>query len=182
MNKDLGHIVAVKRNRLYDDPTFRHQCAMEVLSDFHMFFKYDMDGIKEQLFPWVKDAKGKFYCSELVNHYCIRHSNEKMNLRPGKGTDDDITPYQIQKSAALISVPLVNGVYQVQEMDYVLTTSRSALAGIIRAKSAGIDDLFDKGVASHCGIVLCLEKRYWIAEMTAGGSAISSIHKYAMRK
>lgn len=181
MNKDIGHIVAVKRNPLYSDFDFRRQCAQQVIRDVHKFIPYDNEGIKEFLFPWKKDCNEKFYCSEWINHYSLEHSHGELNLRGDKSKDDDVTPYGIQISPQLKEVPLLGEVYQLHEMDYILTTSDNATSALIRAKSAGIDDLRNHNIASHCGIVVYQDGRFWIAEMLREGSALSSIHKYAIR-
>lgn len=181
MNKDIGHIVAVKRNPIYSEFDFRRECAMQVVRDFHKFIPYDNDGIAEFVFPWKKDCDHSFYCSELINYYCIKHSDGEINLRGDNSKEDDITPYAIQVSPHLKDVPLLGEVYQLNEMDYVLTTSKNTISGLIRAKSAGLDDLRNQEIASHCGIVIHLDGRFWIAEMLRDGSAISSIHKYQVR-
>ena len=185
MNKnDPGFIVAAKRNPLYDDYEFRKGCNLDVINFVQDYRSYDTDGLKEFLFPWKKDLPEAYYCSEMINMFCIKHSESKINLNrnPDSEEDDDVTPYGIQRNPILIDVPVVNGQYQFRSMDYIFTTTEDdMLADAIRIYSAGFKRRNDLTVGTHAGIVV-VNNGLWIAEMIGGGSVLSGIHKYRIRK
>lgn len=181
MNKEPGFIVAVKRNPLYDNPDLRNKANQDVLDFVERYVRYDKDGIKEYKLPWVKDHPKEFYCSEMINHFCLLHSGGKINLRMDGSDDDDITPWGIQSCKLLVDVTMFAGVYQWREMDYIITTSDSALAKQIRIESVGYKRRNDLTVGTHAGIIVLAEKRYWIAEMIGDGSVLSGIHKYKIK-
>lgn len=174
--KDIGHIVAVKRNPIYDDPDYRLKCMQDVIADAWKYMLYDYDGIEEFVFRWMADKKEDFYCSELLNHYAIKHSNKSLRI-DGK-LNDDVPPYEIQRNKRLIDVKKTSDFYPLREMDYVLTTSKSPIAVAIKLRTAGIDDMLNQKVASHAAIVVKMDGRFWLVEMLADGSMISSINKY----
>jgi len=67
-------------------------------------------------------------------------------------------------------------------MDYIFTTTEDdMLADAIRIYSAGFKRRNDLTVSTHAGIVV-VNNGLWIAEMIGGGSVLSGIHKYRIRK
>lgn len=60
--------------------------------------------------------------------------------------------------------------------DYILTSSRSLISCAIRKKTAGVwlgDDF-----ATHAGLIVDIDGKFFMAEMLTTGLAISSIKKY----
>ena len=175
MNTDHGHIVAIKRAPFYNDADYRELCRDMVINDFAKGINYNYGGIEKYAFPWAQEKPNTDYCSQLVDHYYYYNSGEKFNV--GKGSDDHVVPYAIQRCAELSDVQKTNGIWQIREMDTVLVTSGTALAEVIRVRTAGIEHAFDMNVATHAGIVIFMEGRWWIAEMLET-STISSFNKY----
>jgi hypothetical protein len=173
-----GYIVAVKRNPIYDNSNVRDSATRDVLYFVHKYVRYDTDGIKEYLLPWRHDNPHSFYCSEMLNYFSLLHSDGKTNLRGDGSNDDDVTPHGIQTCGFLRDVTMFAGVYQLQSMDYILTTSSQLISRAIRAFGAGFKNRKNPLIASHCGIVVVIGGLYWVAEMIGDGSVLSGIHKY----
>ncbi|HEX2959097.1 MAG TPA: YiiX/YebB-like N1pC/P60 family cysteine hydrolase [Chitinispirillaceae bacterium] len=69
-------------------------------------------------------------------------------------------------------------------LDAVCTASTSIPARLIRLWSAhlkgfnGLKEMFNLKIANHAGLIVQLEKKYWIAEMVATGLQINSLKTY----
>lgn len=69
-------------------------------------------------------------------------------------------------------------------LDVVCTASKSLSARLIRLWTAklkgfnGVQEMFRMQIANHCGLIVQLEKKLWIAEMLSTGLQINSLKKY----
>ena len=69
-------------------------------------------------------------------------------------------------------------------MDGVITASKSPQARLIRMWTAklkgfnGLKEMFHLRVGNHFGYIVEMDKRFWIAEMLAGGLKINSLREY----
>jgi hypothetical protein len=172
-------IVAVKRNPIYNIPEYREQCMKLVLTDFNKGLYYDTGGVMKYMFPWMKDKPNYYWCTELLNHYCINHTEGRINLVTGTGTDDNCTPWQIQTNKNLVDVKPINGKYPLRALDYVLTTSDSEVARIIKTVQVGAARERDPKVSTHGAIVLITGNFVWLGEMLMNADGvISSPAKY----
>jgi len=181
MNKKNDFITAVRRNPLYDDDNLRRRANADVINFVWEYSRYDYKGIAEFIIKRVKDKPKEYYCSEMANHFSLLHSDNRINLRWDGGDDDDVTPYEVQNCPYLHRILPTCGEYSYREMDYVLTTGDNAIARMIRSRSAGFRKRRDLSIATHVGIVVEVDGRWWIAEMTADGSELSGINKYGVR-
>jgi hypothetical protein len=180
---ELQQIVSIRRNPLYDDYVLRREANAEVLDDAQKWCQYDQGGILEFIdvqLPWLKDSPSKFYCSELINHYCLLHSDGKMTLRADGRKDDDVSPYGIQVCPGLQDLPAHSDQHFLREMDYVVVNGHSIAAWAIRLRTAGLWHAWDYKVSSHAGLVVRqADGQLWLAEMLPdGGPEISSLNKY----
>jgi flavodoxin len=65
---------------------------------------------------------------------------------------------------------------KLKPLDYILITSRLPISCIIRKKTSGV--WFDQSIASHCGILIDIDGKLFIAEMLSSGLEINSMKKY----
>lgn len=64
---------------------------------------------------------------------------------------------------------------KLQELDYIFTTSLTPLATIIRKRLSGL--WFNTDIATHCGLLIDIKGKFFIAEMVGGGLRINSIKR-----
>ena len=86
---DQGRIVSVLRNPIYNVEAYRDECQQIVIADAHRYMRYNNAGIADYIFPFFKNRPGEYYCSELLNHYCLLNSNCAMHLGPLNKRDED---------------------------------------------------------------------------------------------
>lgn len=73
---------------------------------------------------------------------------------------------------------------KLRPLDAVCTASTSIPARLIRLWTAklkgfnGLKEMFRLKIANHTGLIVQLEKRYWIAEMVSTGLQINSLKTY----
>lgn len=69
-------------------------------------------------------------------------------------------------------------------LDAVCTASKSVPARMIRLWTAklkgfnGLKEMFRMKIANHCGLIVQMEKKLWIAEMLSSGLKINSLKTY----
>jgi hypothetical protein len=179
-------VVSIRRNPLYDNPILRSRANTEVTSDAEAYFQYDKGGIAEYItrkFPSLRDSDKKFYCSELIGHYCLAHSYGQMTLNPDGHQDDDVSPYgiQIHRQLKTLSMPYNLIATVVRPMDYLLTTCLDLTGFFIAVRTAGLVKALRQRrfISTHAGVVVSLGGVLWIAEMLIdGGPVLSGWGKY----
>lgn len=96
-------IVDIRRFAPFQDPTIQEEVMSTIFDWWEKGKKYDYAGVLEYVLPFLKDKENKFYCSEMVEWLALNKAKQDLldNKRP---KNDNITPYDIQKSKLLPSV------------------------------------------------------------------------------
>ena len=95
-------IVDIKTFTPFQDPVTRTLIVDQVLSWWQQGKGYDYEGVLKYVLPFLKDKDGKFYCSEMVEHLALTIAKTDL-LENRRTKNDNVTPYDIQKSKLLFS-------------------------------------------------------------------------------
>ena len=96
-------IVDIKRFGPFQEQLVQKKVIKQVLTWWEEGKKYDYAGVLKYIFPFLKDKDGKFYCSEMVEHLALEYAHSDL-LDSKRTEDDNVKPYDIQKSKLLTSV------------------------------------------------------------------------------
>ena len=89
-----------------------------------------------------------------------------------------------KKKLSLKGVTMDFNYDMLRPLDVVCTASKSLSARLIRLWTAklkgfnGVQEMFRMQIANHCGLIVQLEKKLWIAEMLSTGLQINSLKTY----
>ena len=94
-------IVDIKRFLPFKE--FENTIINQILNWWEEGKKYDYEGMLKNLFPFLKDKDGKFYCSEMLEYLALEYTHTDL-LDFKHPNDDNVTPYDIQKSKLSTSI------------------------------------------------------------------------------
>lgn len=89
-------IVCIKRFIPFQEAEVQRKVVKQIFTWWQEGKKYDFAGVLKYVLPFLKDKKGTFYCSELLEWLSLEYS--KQDLVEVKHSGDNVMPSDIQKS------------------------------------------------------------------------------------
>ena len=96
------HIVGVRRCPIYEDEIKRNIANDRIIKDAYKQIAYDLESLFKYIFPFLKDCKENYYCSEYVLHQWELDGFIMAEVK----NSDDISPYGLQQAKDLITVQI----------------------------------------------------------------------------
>jgi len=94
-------IVDIKRFPNFSDD--EDEISQQIFKWWEEGKKYDFKGVLKYVLPFLKEKEASFYCSEMLEWLALNICRRDL-LENRRVKNDNITPYDIQKSKLLMSV------------------------------------------------------------------------------